>query len=158
MLVYEFHIHVEPHATMYYDGIASQRYYMAGVRAKVKWMQRLLNTLKPASRGEEVYVLFSDLDVLPLRPLSQLWPLSSPSGWSNVTNASIVFMDERHIHSGGLSNWAVNSGVYLLRNTARVRMFLYWWSLLLKSNRKLKDQDAASMRRQGSYQPATKTI
>ena len=136
-------------------------------------MQQFLQ--ERARVGKEDLVLFSDVDVIPLRNFSDLTPLNSSGMWDSASD--IFFMRERHDHPG-LSNWAVNvrlcsvkpfaylhdcafirvalyiylavlycswqSGFYLLRNTQNVRKFFTYWSIVLASNRKMKDQDAAN--------------
>ena len=101
------------------------------VRAKVYWTEQIL---KQAARGAagDIWV-FTDADVV---PLASYWHLAR----HNFSH-EIQFMREVHQHRG-LSNWVVNSGFYMLRNTARVRRFLRMWAVRLMSSRKLKDQDA----------------
>ena len=113
----------------------SSREYMRGVKSKVLWVEQLLR--KPVMGHRDDIYLFTDLDVVPFAPL---WPLVR----EHLKDHEMVFMEEKHSHKGGLGGWMVNSGFYACRLTRNVRLFFQYWAVMLKGNRRLKDQDAAN--------------
>ena len=112
-LTYELHVRVQPQPLLNWtalrmDGHSAwqkrrDRLYLAGVRTKIAFMHQFLQ--ERARVGKEDLVLFSDVDVIPLRSFSFLTPLNSSGMWNSPSD--IFFMPERHNHPG-LSNWAVN--------------------------------------------------
>ena len=69
-------------------------------------------------------LLFARLSGLLQRPVRK-W---NETGSSFATMLDIVFLAEHHVHGQGMfSRWEVNTGFYVLRNTAKVRKFFGFW-------------------------------
>jgi len=82
------------------------------------------------------FVLYTDPDVVPLGPWSTLAERASP-------NVEISFMREPPGHTG-MSEWVVNTGLILMRNSMRVRAFLTHLRVRLRNSKRLHDQDVAN--------------
>jgi hypothetical protein len=140
-MAYDLHVRVQPHGNFTRSKMPERdRLYLMGVKGKVSYMNQILKEFSAAHQAEDEWILFTDLDVVPLRPFSSLPPLRPDS----TSKASLWFMQEIHQLRGPLGSWAVNSGFYLLRNTKAVRRFVHDWHGMLTSNKKLRDQDAAN--------------
>ena len=143
-MAYDFNVRVQPHGNFTQSsGAERERLYLMGVKGKIAYVKQVLHERSQIA-GDGEWILFTDLDVVPLRPLSMLPPLQTNASASGNANTTIWFMNERHEHGGKLGSWTVNSGFYLLRNTLEARRFVKYWHVMLCRNRKLKDQDAAN--------------
>mmetsp|Transcript_40901 Transcript_40901/g.108104 ORF Transcript_40901/g.108104 Transcript_40901/m.108104 type:complete len:187 (+) Transcript_40901:63-623(+) len=79
-------------------------------------------------------LMFSDLDVVPLRPPSSLLPLPY----------NLTFMREPPGHGGKTGRHIVNAGLYALHVNTATRKFVNHWGWLTRTRSKLMDQDTAN--------------
>jgi hypothetical protein len=92
-----------------------------GAHEKPGFLHAQLSNRMPAAQQEAI--LSSDLDVVPLRPYSQLL------AWKTSGAAEMLFMHEVR---GEQAAGPANTGVILLRNTPGVRGFLRAWQSLIE--------------------------
>jgi hypothetical protein len=137
-----YHLHVEAPGQ-----IASGRHVVRGhrpvwfeaLRMRLGFVVRFMNS---TAVDEGALVLFTDLDVLPFRPLSEL-AVAMPQ------SSDVHFMREpcwqcSPVRSHADYRGAVNAGVYLMRGHARTRRFLEEWRQRLEWTAfDANDQDVA---------------
>ena len=108
-----YHVHVvRLHAPILSDSFAA---YRRGLRSKVSEASAYIDMLMSAHRRRSP-VLFTDVDVVPLRPFSELLP--------TMRSFDLVFMREPIGSGSGF----LNTGVYLLWPTPRVQHFMQTWA------------------------------
>ena len=125
---------------------SSAEHHRLAARAKVFWVEQLLKeAAKKASGHRRDLWLFTDVDVV---PFGSYWALAKAAAASH----EITFLAEPPSSrdrdgggggggGGGLSTWVADSGLFALRNTARVRRLLQHWAVRLMSNGRMGDQD-----------------
>jgi len=117
-------------------GTKGDERWLAAVRAKVNFVMQLAYELPLRS-----LLVFTDLDVLPFRSYTALFPLPH----------EITFMREPAGHGGRTGRHIVNTGLYALRVSHITRKFLGHWAWChsrrgpAKQYGKLMDQDTANM-------------
>ena len=97
------------------------------INARVSFISSLLSEKLP----DNSVALFSDLDVVPMRPPSSLLPLPY----------DITFMREPPGHGGATGRHIVNGGLFAVRNCKRTRRLFGHVKWLLKQRPSLMDQD-----------------
>ena len=109
--------------------------WYASTHAKVGWIKDMTASFTP-----DTVFLFTDLDVMPMRPFDALvrW-------FVEQRHAEIALMREPG-HTRGLFGvrWAFNTGFFLLRPTVEVRAFIGHWLARVKGNKRMLEQDIAN--------------
>ena len=146
--LYEYVLHVNPQASRQGVGtsIFGGRSWVRAVRAKVPFV---LSTLQALAQLEpSACVVVTDLDVIPLRPLSQLlavdwrrhaemWFMTNhrarPPAWNVFRRDGFAYRD------------VVNTGLLLItNNTPAVRTFVQRWSLAIRARNATRYQPLAN--------------
>jgi len=108
--------------------------WYAALRDKMFAIQEVLEETKASAREVDAYVI-TDLDVVPLRPYSELLA---------CLEHEITFMKEPDGHAGSFGAHVVNGGFYVVRNTANVRAWFTNVASRFKKYPRLHDQDIAN--------------
>ena len=122
-------------------GTFKGRQWLAGTReSKLYLMEYLRATAKSTAND---LVLFTDLDVLPLRDYIKLAEHFIERERTSPRAPEILFLREPPNHCG-MTNWVANTGLILMRNNFRVRSF---WFFVLSSTRgsRVYEQDIANL-------------